>query len=134
MQEATRRYLPSAIRLNAPETRSERALDVNHVANAVSATFLQSLHRGEMTPEAGINGGLLARPRIGGRGIAGIRADILSGALTIREVAMMPVPVMKRRYRVSGAHARKLRLHIAKYGVDGKTRLLNGMPRDGWHK
>jgi hypothetical protein len=127
MQETLNRYLPSAVRLDPPASRSERVVDASRIVGAVSATFR---HPTPVAPEAGYNGGLLTRPKQGAKGIAGIRADILSGELTIREVAMMPVAILKRRYRVTSAHARKLRLHVAKYGVDGKTRLLNGMPRD----
>ena len=128
MREVISGYPTSDERVDATERPPTAALDVLGAVGRVAATALQPPQLIKRRQECDF-GGLPRRPKTGGKGIAGVRADILAGKYTVREVSMMPVSEIKRRYRVCNDRARDIRAHIAKYGVDGKSRLLSGMPR-----
>jgi hypothetical protein len=74
-------------------------------------------------------GGKLTKPRRGAKGIAGVRADLRDGLITVREISMMPSSVLAKRYRVSDGRAYQIREHVAQYGIDGKLRRADNSAR-----
>lgn len=128
MLETFGKRIPSTASDDRTLEPSERTTIADVVASAVPATFKHPVPKG-FTTRHGWAGGVLQRPRMGAKGMPGVRADILAGIFTIREVSMMSVSEIHHRYRVSRQQARRIREHVSKYGVDGKTRYLSGWPR-----
>ena len=71
----------------------------------------------------------LALPRCNAAGIAGLRWDIEHGRLTVREVAMMTVGEVARRYKVCRSYALSMQRMVSKHGIHGAKRYLDGTPR-----
>lgn len=71
----------------------------------------------QLKPDANPGGCPPRTPRKGGKGLRGIRYDLLHGTLTVRELTMMSPSAIAVRYRVTRSGAKYCRSYIAKHGV-----------------
>jgi hypothetical protein len=99
------------------------------VSGKVAATFQNPPTSTSRYPVSNPYGAALAPPRRGAKGRAGIRADIASGRITVRQLALMTTRAIMERYKVSKAGAWYCRQYISRYGIEGKHRYLGGEPK-----
>jgi hypothetical protein len=71
-----------------------------------------------LIPGANKAGGPIKLPEKGAKGMAGVRADLLDGTLTVREFTMLSLREISIRYRVAyPGTARYCRNYVAKHGA-----------------
>ena len=96
------------------------------VVNRVVST----LHKSKQMPVPyGYYGSSLRLARRNARGIAGLRADLRDGRITLRELALMSAADIGWRYKVKRGSARYMKRAILDYGGGSRCRDAAGNPR-----
>jgi hypothetical protein len=99
------------------------------VMAAAMAGKVVATRRYDLRTTANMAGGRVLPPEHGAKGIAGLRADIGDGSLSIRDLERMTIRELQDRYRVSRPVAWRMRRHVLAYGLGGRCRLPGGRVR-----
>ena len=115
---------------SAQQAPSEPIEALQQVARRVVATRNKSTRFPANRPDKpNPYGGKLAAAAYGAKGRAGVRSDLLSGTITLREIGLMSDKQIMARYRVKQAAASQLRSYFMKYGLGGAYRDAGGQPK-----
>lgn len=133
MASAVAKDRPKAVP-QPPEAATGMVCEIVEAVAAVvvgSATRLMTYHKPVGNPAIGNPHGAIPKgPSHGAAGIAGLRADIGDGSLSIRDLERMTIRQLQDRYRVCHSYAVTMRRKVLAYGLGGRCRLPGGRPRD----
>ena len=105
-----------------------KSLLLNAAIEGVKSTSRRSAKARRM-PERNVNGRPI-KTRKGAPGIAGLRADLRDGRITVREISMLSAKDIAARYRVALSYVQRMRDCVLIYGGGSRCRNADGTPRE----